>query len=247
MEHPDWERLVNLEYLEEVIGDPTQVFACHIDAALSQDAAGLGIGRIVGYKLLPSTKVYNAAMKEFVEVSDIRAPMYMIDGVLRICAPSGGEIDLGMARDLVLYLRGLLNIKWASMDSYQAPMFYQAFRKVKIKSGVMSVDETVAPYTEVKLAIKDERLWLPPHAMLVKELREVELDETKQKVDHPPHGSKDCSDAVAGVVYMLQRKEARYGGTGGMARKVRDVEGRGEKNVRKVRISQERRIKSRFI
>jgi len=60
--------------------------------------------------------------------------------------------------------------------------------------------------------VKDERLLIPKHEVLAKELREVEKDKEKDKVDHPPSGTKDISDAVAGVVYMLHRKEARYGG-----------------------------------
>lgn len=243
MSSPEWERLVDLSYIEDTIVDRSQVFALHIDVAVSQDAVGLAFGRIMGYRLMPSTQVYNQRLKEFVEARDIRAPMYMIDGILRIMAPIGGEIDLEMVRDLVLFLRGHLFIKWASMDSYQATMFYQAFRKAQMRSGVMSVDSSMDPYTEVKLAIKDERIWMQPHEVCAKELRTVELDQKKMKVDHTPSGSKDCSDAVAGVVSMLQKKEASHGmssSRGGSQRR-----GREKEDVRVVRMrggeSQKRR------
>ncbi len=214
-ESPDWENLVDMEYIHQCIADPAAVFATHIDLAASEDAAGLAVGRLYGYKILPSTKYFDPNMKEFVEVKDLRAPIYMIDGVLGILPPpSGRQIDFDLVKQLILWLKGHIYIKWATMDLYQSVMMIQAFRKAKIRSGVLSVDETIVPYTEVKLAIKDERILLPPHVILAKELKEVEKDPKRDKINHPATGSKDRADAVAGVVTMLQRKEAFYGRTG---------------------------------
>ncbi len=56
---------------------------------------------------------------------------------------------------------------------------------MKIKSGVLSVDTSIEPYTEVKLSIKDERIYLPMFEYLAKELRELERDNEKDKIDHP--------------------------------------------------------------
>ncbi len=50
-----------------------------------------------------------------------------------------------------------------------------------------------------------------PHTVLWKELRKLERDPQKGKIDHPEEGSKDCADAVAGVVYVLSQKEASFG------------------------------------
>jgi hypothetical protein len=231
---PDWGRLVSTEYLEKAIVDRAQPFVLHIDVAVTQDCCGVAVGRILGYKLLPSTKYYNERMKEFVEIRDIRAPIYMIDGVLRIMPPrGGGEIDLELVRDLVLWLRGEIYLRWGTCDSYQSTMLLQAMRKARIKCGVLSVDQSMAPYTEVKLAVKDERLLFPYHEMLLKELRELERDPEKDKVDHPTGGSKDCSDAVAGVVYVLQQKEASYGRPVSARRR---LSGSDESAVRKVRM-----------
>lgn len=210
-ERPMWDLLVNEEYFENCILDPNIVFAAHIDVAKSQDALGLAVGHIAGYLILPSAKYYNQRTEEFVEVTDMRAPMYRIDGALQLIAAPGDEIDLELVRDLVLYLRGRLNLKWVTMDSYQSAMMIQAFRKAKIRSGVLSVDASLAPYTELKLATKDKRILLPPHEVLAREIREVELDSQAKTVDHISNGSKDVSDATAGVVYILQQKEARYG------------------------------------
>uniref|UniRef100_A0A6M3MCX7 Putative terminase n=1 Tax=viral metagenome TaxID=1070528 RepID=A0A6M3MCX7_9ZZZZ len=234
----DWEKLVSEEYIEEVIVNPEQVFAAHLDVGLGKsDAAGLALGRIIGYKMLPAARVYSKDQGSMVEVRDITMPIYILDGVLRIVAPASGEIDLDEVRNLILYIRGLLNLKWCTMDSYQAPMFYTAFRKVNIRSGVMSVDTDIAPYAELKMSIKEERILFPRHETLAKEMREVEKDQEKDIVDHPPGGSKDVSDGAAGTVYTLQRKEMRFGrsttqrGGGSSMRKIR-IGARGSSSER---------------
>jgi hypothetical protein len=227
---PDWEALVNHDYIRDCIHDPGVVFAVHIDVGLTQDAAGVVLSRIIGYKLLPTAMVYSERTNEFIEIRDIRAPIYCLDGVLRVTAPPSGEVDLELVRDLILHLRGYLNIRWATMDSYQSAMLIQGFRRAKIRSGILSVDTNIAPYAEVKQAVKDERLIMPRHDVLARELRELERDPEKDKVDHPAGGSKDCSDAAAGSVYMLQRKEAQYGRTS--RRGGHRIEADGIRNVR---------------
>jgi len=44
---------------------------------------------------------------------------------------------------------------------------------------------------------------IPENKKLLKELISLELDAKTDKIDHPAHGSKDLSDAHAGVVYGL--------------------------------------------
>ena len=206
----DWEKLiVDLDYIEQDIINTNIPFVAHLDPGISRDAAALAVGHIAGYKVLPSTKYWDEARGEFIEVRDMRAPMYHIDGILRIIASKGNEVDLGMVMDLIFFLRQHINLKWATMDSYQAAFMIQSLKKAKIRSGVSSVDTSIAPYTELKLSIKDERIIFPPHEIASTELRYLELDPKKGKVDHPSHGSKDCSDAMAGCVYILQHKEAK--------------------------------------
>ncbi|GAH08589.1 unnamed protein product, partial [marine sediment metagenome] len=81
---PDWWELVSKEYIEDVIINRYQIFAVHIDVGVSEDALGIAVGRIIGYKALQSTQVYNKKRGSFVEMQDITGPIYMIDGVLRV-------------------------------------------------------------------------------------------------------------------------------------------------------------------
>ena len=237
---PEWELLIDLEYLQKHLLAKTTIHTVHIDVGVTNDACGVALGHISGYKLLPAVKIFNERSGEFTEVRDARAPIYTVDGVLRILAPRGGEVDLEMVRDMILWLRGRMFIKWATMDSYQSTMLIQGFRKGSIRSGVLSIDASLAPYTELKQAIKDERLLIPVHEVVGRELRELERDPKKGKIDHPQggSGSKDCSDACAGVVYMLQLKEANYGKSGG--RRGRKGSVSKTKRVRHVRVGRRR-------
>lgn len=211
---PDWEELVNVEYIDEYITDPTVPMTAHLDLSLSGDKCGIALGRVFGYKLLPKSRYFDQRSQSFVEVTDARAPIYLIDGALAVVARSGGEIDFELIKNLILWLRSMLYIKYATMDMYQSAMMIQAFRKSKIKSGVLSVDASIVPYGEVKQSIKDERILLPRHSLLATELGDLQRDEKKDKVDHPSGSSKDVSDGVAGVVNILQYKEASYGKSG---------------------------------
>ena len=47
------------------------------------------------------------------------------------------------------------------------------------------------------------RVEIPAHDALLGELLALERDARTGRVDHPPHGSKDLADALAGVVYGL--------------------------------------------
>lgn len=218
---PDWEQLINMDFIENNILAPTR-FTAHIDVGVSEDAAGISIGHLLGYKLLPSSKYFDPHMNEFVEITDIRAPIYCIDGVLQVKpSVSGRQIDLALIRDMVLWLRGRINLHFVTMDSYQSTMMIQAFRRSKIRSGILSVDTSIEPYAEVKQAIKDERIYFPKHPILAKELRELEKVKGKDKVDHPSHGTKDVADSIAGVVHILKTKEAKTGGTTSARRRSR--------------------------
>ena len=65
-------------------------------------------------------------------------------------------------------------------------------------------------FLATKFALLDRRVEFPYHPRLEKELINLEVDTAKDKVDHPPHGSKDIADAVAGVVFGLCRQKVTW-------------------------------------
>lgn len=58
----------------------------------------------------------------------------------------------------------------------------------------------------MKSALYDDRLVIPEHPVLKRELVGLERIPEKSKVDHPKNGSKDVSDGLAGVVYGLSMR-----------------------------------------
>lgn len=172
----------------------------HIDMAFSAngDALGLAMGHV----------------PEVVEIEGERKPFIVIDCVWCIRAPAGREIFLGDVRRLIYDMKGVngFNIRKVTTDGFQSTDTRQQLEKRRFETEAVSVDKTVLPYHDLREAIYENRIAIPPYAIqmrpgeapteiLVKEL--TELVDNGDKVDHPPDGSKDVADAVAGVVYTL--------------------------------------------
>lgn len=169
----------------------------HIDLGLRGDAAGVAIGHVPGFK---KSERINYSSKEEVEVM----PIVRMDGVLRVLPPKNDEIKFYKIREILYILRDRgLNIKWITFDSYQSVDSIQILSQQGFIAGHQSVDTDNNPYDYTKAALYDSRLELPAHPHCQTEFLSLEQDGKTGKIDHPPEGSKDLSDAVAGVVYGL--------------------------------------------
>jgi len=73
---------------------------------------------------------------------------------------------------------------------------------------LISVDRSPDPYIEFKSSIYQDRILLPRHDLLKDELKGLIWD--GWKVDHASNGSKDISDACAGVVQNMKNNAGRY-------------------------------------
>ena len=165
----------------------------HGDIALSGDNYGLAIGHVPGFKEVKRSDTVTEMM-----------PIIYYDALLRIQAPRGGEIELENPRRLLYALReNGLNIKWVTFDSYQSSDSIQLLRQRNFVVGLQSMDEKPTPYSITKQAFYDRRIRAHPHERAQTELAQLEQDQKTRKIDHSPHGSKDVSDAMAGVCYGL--------------------------------------------
>jgi len=163
----------------------------HCDLALTGDSAGFAIGTVTGFTSVSS-----------VEGTVELLPMIHVDALLEIAPPKGGEIMLFKIRDVIHALRKLgMNIRWGTFDQFQSRDSMQLLKQAGLAVGYQSVDLNATPYDFVKNALYDKRLSLPQHHKCAIELASLEKIVKKNKVDHPPGGSKDVSDALAGVVY----------------------------------------------
>jgi hypothetical protein len=102
-------------------------------------------------------------------------------------------------------------------DSWNSVDILQTFRSNGIDAEILSVDrlsteklsikKVAEPYDKFKDALYEERVLCHPYPLLKKELEGLELI-NGEKVDHQPNQSKDCADAVCGVVYNIFRSNS---------------------------------------
>lgn len=170
---------------------------CHIDTSISGDSSGICVGHV----------------DRWVEVvrrdgdgnryTDI-APFYVIDFMMRINPPPAEQIYMPDLRRLVYELaeHGFVFSGFSS-DTYQYIEMHQQIRRRGITPHIISLDSSTDAYNELKSAIYENRIRFYDYAPFIDELKALEYDRLRGKVDHQQAGSKDVADAVAGVVYGL--------------------------------------------
>ena len=226
-----WEQMVKVQNVRQYgqrvqkslpILNPNQPRHVHIDPALRNDALGFCMSHIHGWKDVVRRDP-NDSKRQFME----RAPIYIVDFVLRVVPPTGDEIILGDIRRMVydLAAHGYL-ITMVSMDSFLSADSLQQLSAKGYTAEMVSVDTSPEPYDNLKLALYENRVFFYEYPPLVEELQKLEQRfdaRKKRKIDHPPRGSKDVADAVAGCLWTLsqnahtaqplplQRGVARYG------------------------------------
>lgn len=168
----------------------------HVDLGINKkggDAAGLAMGSI----------------DDVVEIDGMRLPHIRMDLIMRITAPPLGEIKISDIRKVIYKLRDLgFNIGYVSFDGWQSIDSIQQLNSKGIKAEIVSIDRTTKAYEAFKEAVYEERISYYHHPTLIKEAQSLDLV-NGDKVDHPPGGSKDVSDAVAGVVLRLATTSPR--------------------------------------
>lgn len=184
----------------------------HIDLAYSGDGDALGMA--MGH------------VAELVDTEEEEKPLIAFDFLLRMKAKSGQEIMLSDVRKMVYDLkfhRGF-NIKWVTMDGFNTTDTMQQFHKKKINAAYLSVDKSKLPFTDLREAIYERRCLFPKYMVKYQHsdeetdltniaYRELsQLSEGPRKIDHPPTGSKDVADCMAGVVHnLMNSSQARRG------------------------------------
>lgn len=154
-------------------------YVFHIDLGLTRDAAGLALGHREGKQII-------------------------YDFLWRICPGDGREVNFAAIRECVLALRAR-GFKFAkgSYDGWQSVDSVQLLTAKGLDVETLSVDRTLEPYDTLNEAISGGHARYPPHPTALRELKALEFKSGK-KVDHPPTGSKDVADAMAGVAYWLR-------------------------------------------
>jgi len=166
----------------------------HIDLGLNKegkgDCAGFAMGKFNGW-------VEAKSSQGKIE----KRPKIFIDFMLRIRAKPKGEIQFEDVRQIIYKLRDIgYNIHKITFDGFQSVDSVQTLRSAGFNADFFSVDRKPEAYYTLKSALLDKRLDYYYYRPLVEELQQ--LEEVKAlKIDHPRRGSKDVTDAVAGVCY----------------------------------------------
>jgi hypothetical protein len=100
------------------------------------------------------------------------------------------------------------NFRKITYDQYQSVGSIQAFQRMGIESERFSVDKPMDAYNAFKEAILENRVAIYEYGPFVDEVVRLEFNDLKGKVDHPPKGSKDVTDAVAGVIFHCTEARA---------------------------------------
>ena len=189
--------------------NPSRPRYVHIDLAQSGDRCGIGMIRFDGMAEMERPGGHFE-----------RLPCGTVE--LAISIEPGPdeetEIDIASVRNWVMRLKTDYGypIRVVTFDSWNSLESRQQMKAAGMPTGLLSVDKTSGPMKQFRDALYDERLALPDSDLLHTEMRELEYDKKKDKVDHPPSGSKDCVDGVCGAYnLMLSRSETWKSGDEG--------------------------------
>jgi hypothetical protein len=182
-----------LQLYPKRIQNPQQLRFAHIDLAISKDSAGVCIGHV--------PRFVDVKRGDYAET----LPIVQFDMILEVRPPRGGEIEFENIRKLIYMLRDNLHvpIKWATFDNFQSKDSMQIMHQQGFMTGYQSMDIDTYAYDVSKQAFYDDRVRAPAHPKAQREMITLEIDPKKNKIDHPPNGSKDVSDAMAGVIFGL--------------------------------------------
>ena len=186
------------------IKNPNEPRWIHIDLAITRDSCGFAVGYVKGFtKILRGTAISEHDKTPAYEIM----PQIHMDGVLEIQPPRGGEIIYERIRNIIYTLTKMgMKIRWITFDSFQSADSMQILSRKGYTTGDLSLDKSTGPYEIAKQALYDGRVDMPAHEKCLKEFLRLERDEVKEKIDHRVNESKDCSDAVAGVVSGLTQR-----------------------------------------
>jgi hypothetical protein len=130
-------------------------------------------------------------------------PRFAVELAVSIQPNPMQQLDISAVRQWITQLVAFwgINVVSVTYDGFQSKESMTMLRKAGIRSSYLSVDRTTEPYEVLRDAIYDGRVLIYDNEILRQELSTLEYYAEKKKVDHPPKGSKDIADAVAGAIF----------------------------------------------
>lgn len=216
-EQVDWSELIDFDYIDDLILDPTVPFAMAADLSATEDATGFALTRINGFTLIDEGAVYDPDTGHYEIQENVRQPIIMVDGLLRIVARPGEQIDPMLVAGIGTALKHRLNIKWGATDTAESSRAIRIiWSRHKILSDVLSVDTSILPGLEVKHSVRERRILFPggKDSVVDREFKKIKkiIKNGKAKLDHPETqgGSKDLFDVISQCTWILRHRSRLY-------------------------------------
>ncbi len=217
----------------------------HVDLSISKDRCGVAVIKVAGM-----AHVYDPEAPGTPE----RAPHFVVEVAVSIKPSGTTQIDPGEIRSWLMELGTVhgFQIGGASYDGFQSHESIQRWIKAGVRNAkIVGVDRTTEAYDHLRRAIYQGRVDGIPMDILEDELLELEYHAEKDKVDHPPKGSKDVADAVCASIFnasMTRNVRSRAGyvdpNTGERVRvRKSGHERKGGKKKRRMSLKERNRIK----
>lgn len=165
----------------------------HCDLSKNKDKCGIGIVRHDGFVNQESAD--DPSIFEILPKLSVVAAIGLQPSVVR-------ELDIAEVRGFLLKLTRLgINVHSLTFDNFGSAESIQMVRKTGIRSDLVSVDRSTEPWEAARDLFYQDRVDVQPDCQLLQvELNTVEYIPKKDKVDHPPRGTKDVADGVVGAI-----------------------------------------------
>jgi hypothetical protein len=176
----------------------------HADLAKTNDCVGLACSHLYGFRRVDHVDNQGKAQQ-------IQMPVVYFDFLLQIKPPKGSEIDFTKIISFIFFLRHIgVPVVEVTFDRFQSTHSQQILKKAGFESREISMDRSPAAYMGFKEAVMSSCCFFYDYEPLLDELAQLQVlrkvprgEQTvsKVKIDHPPGGSKDVADAVAGSYF----------------------------------------------
>lgn len=176
------------------------LYCLHGDMAITGDRAGIAMAHVRDEQISEWGRADGEGT-----VSESK-PIVKVDFVTSFGADKAGqpfarEVQIRWYRQLIVELvRRGFTIVSVTFDRFQSEDTMQLLRSRGIESTRFSLDTTTAGYESLRDVIYDYRLEAPYRYHTITEIMSLQRL-GNGKVDHPPGGSKDEADALAGAVF----------------------------------------------
>jgi len=159
----------------------------HIDQSISGDPTGMGMCHIGGMRIDRDT--------------GIKLPLLELDFALRIIPPPRPDkISIAKVRKFFFDLRDRhVIIGKLTYDQYQSTDSIQIMQSHGIPAEHQSLDKDDKQWVQFNNLLYETRFLMYDYKPLRTEYFDLDHDQEKHKVDHPPENFKDVSDGVVGA------------------------------------------------